>query len=241
MIGNSDSSAIPDDDVYPLYTTSPHQTPNLPRLLSSLLYRQHISTFSETDPDLLKPMSRTRPHPRSYNEFPNRGSSPVYKYKSLSVLDKAWRGVSASLHSYTLVATKATAGLHLLGAQESTEILNAVERHLVSTYPFILSDRGAVAIMDGGDEGRVQARARGKKYGLKDGEHEVWRDDKDAISAFVFRIWVEKRARDCASAGGVHEFGSHQGRRGTPSEQREESDGRRGTLEQTFALAPTCP
>ncbi|KAL4064173.1 hypothetical protein V8B97DRAFT_1988970 [Scleroderma yunnanense] len=33
---------------------------------------------------------------------------------------------------------------------ESTNILNAAEEHLMSTYLFILPDRDAVAIMDGG-------------------------------------------------------------------------------------------
>ncbi|KAL4073325.1 nucleoside phosphatase family-domain-containing protein [Scleroderma yunnanense] len=108
-------------------------------------------------------------------KFHNCGPSPVYEYEvfkqiqpglssyagnpnaaaqSLDVLlDEALRVVPASLRGCTPVAVKATAGLRLLGAQESTEILNAVEEHLVSAYPFILPDRDAVAIMDGRDEG----------------------------------------------------------------------------------------
>ena len=57
------------------------------------------------------------------------------------------------LSSCTPVAVRATAGLRLLGPQESTEILNVVEDHLLSAYPFILPDRDAAVIMDGRDEG----------------------------------------------------------------------------------------
>lgn len=108
-------------------------------------------------------------------KFHNCGPSPAYEYEvfkqiqpglssyagqpraaaeSLDVLlNEALRVVPASLHSCTPVAVKATAGLRLLGAQESIDILDAVEEHLLSAYPFILPDRDAVAIMDGRDEG----------------------------------------------------------------------------------------
>ena len=108
-------------------------------------------------------------------KFHNCGPSPAYEYEvfkqiqpglssyagnpraaaqSLDVLlDEALRVIPASLHSCTPVAVKATAGLRLLGPQESTAILTAVEDHLLSAYPFILPDRDAVAIMDGRDEG----------------------------------------------------------------------------------------
>ena len=65
-------------------------------------------------------------------------------------------GLSASylhLSICTPVAVKATAGLRLPGPQEDTEILNAVEDHLLSAYLFILPDRDKVAIMDERDEG----------------------------------------------------------------------------------------
>ena len=46
-------------------------------------------------------------------------------------LDEALRFVPASLHSCTPVTVKATAGLRLLGRQESTEMLNTVGEHLI--------------------------------------------------------------------------------------------------------------
>ncbi|KAH7925558.1 hypothetical protein BV22DRAFT_1033828 [Leucogyrophana mollusca] len=108
-------------------------------------------------------------------KFHNCGPSPVYEYEvfkmtqpglsaykgrpadaaeSLDVLlDEAMRVVPASLRSCTPVAVKATAGLRLLGTDESAEILEAVKRHLVVKYPFALPETDGVAIMDGKDEG----------------------------------------------------------------------------------------
>ncbi|KAH7913936.1 nucleoside phosphatase family-domain-containing protein [Hygrophoropsis aurantiaca] len=110
-------------------------------------------------------------------KFHNCGPSPAYEYEvfkmtqpglsaykghptdaaqSLDVLlDEAMRVVPASLRSCTPIAVKATAGLRLLGTEDSTDILNSVRSHLLEKYPFALpqtADRG-VAIMDGKDEG----------------------------------------------------------------------------------------
>ncbi|EJU03274.1 hypothetical protein DACRYDRAFT_115478 [Dacryopinax primogenitus] len=67
------------------------------------------------------------------------------------LMQEAVRVVPEKLRGCTPVAVKATAGLRLLGVEESKEILLAVERRL-REYPFQVIDNGVV-IMDGKDEG----------------------------------------------------------------------------------------
>jgi guanosine-diphosphatase len=108
-------------------------------------------------------------------KFNNCGASPTYEYEvfkmtqpglssyngqpsaaaeSLDVLmNEAVRVVPESLRSCTPVAVKATAGLRLLGASQSVEILQAVERRLRDHYPFPLLEKDGVVIMEGKDEG----------------------------------------------------------------------------------------
>lgn len=108
-------------------------------------------------------------------KFNNCGASPEYEYEvfkqtnpglssyagrpadaaqSLDVLlDEAVAVVPKELQSCTPVAVKATAGLRLLGAAQSEEILEAVRHRLHERYPFSLQDKDGVVIMDGKDEG----------------------------------------------------------------------------------------
>lgn len=108
-------------------------------------------------------------------KFNNCGASPEYEYEvfkqmnpglssfagrpleaaeSLDVLlDEALKVVPASLQKCTPVAVKATAGLRLLGASQSEEILEAVRHRLHEKYPFSLPNKDGVVIMDGKDEG----------------------------------------------------------------------------------------
>ncbi|GBE83242.1 Probable guanosine-diphosphatase [Sparassis crispa] len=108
-------------------------------------------------------------------KFNNCGASPTYEYEvfkmtqpglsafagrpadaaqSLDVLlDEAVRVVPEALRSCTPVAVKATAGLRLLGSEESAAILAAVRSHLHEKYPFSFQDADGVVIMDGKDEG----------------------------------------------------------------------------------------
>jgi len=115
-------------------------------------------------------------------KFNNCGPSPAYEYETFvqsqpglsayagkpaeaarsldELLDVAMRTVPEHLRRCTPVAVKATAGLRLLGAKQSAEILEAVRSRLKTAYPFPLSSEGAkgaeeaaVAIMDGRDEG----------------------------------------------------------------------------------------
>ncbi|KAG8214355.1 nucleoside phosphatase family-domain-containing protein [Butyriboletus roseoflavus] len=108
-------------------------------------------------------------------KFNHCGPSPAYEYEvfkmiqpglsdptktpqgaaeSLDVLlDEALRVVPPSLHHCTPLAVKATAGLRLLGLEESQAILEAVETRLRGAYPFVVPDEDGVVIMDGKDEG----------------------------------------------------------------------------------------
>ncbi|CCL99750.1 uncharacterized protein FIBRA_01772 [Fibroporia radiculosa] len=108
-------------------------------------------------------------------KFNNCGKSPMYEYevfrktqpglsdykgrpqeaaRSLDVLlDEAVKVVPAALRPCTPIAVKATAGLRLLGADDSAAILTAVRQRLHEKYPFNLQDDDGVVIMDGKDEG----------------------------------------------------------------------------------------
>ena len=108
-------------------------------------------------------------------KFNNCGPSPVYEYEVFKMtrpglssfagkpreaaqsldelLDEAVRVVPDSLRRCTPVAVKATAGLRLLGHEQSEEILVAVKDRIIEKYPFKLVDKDGVVIMDGRDEG----------------------------------------------------------------------------------------
>jgi guanosine-diphosphatase len=81
---------------------------------------------------------------------------PVAAAKTLDPLMKvAMDTVPKELKGCSPVAVKATAGLRLIGAEQSDAILAEVRRHLEQDYPFpVLSkEKEGVAIMDGSDEG----------------------------------------------------------------------------------------
>jgi guanosine-diphosphatase len=108
-------------------------------------------------------------------KFHNCGPSPTYEYETFvqkqpglsayagrpddaaqsldSLLAAAMRVVPEALRRCAPVAVKATAGLRLLGAEQSAEILEAVRRWLSTAYPFPLASQDPVVIMDGRDEG----------------------------------------------------------------------------------------
>lgn len=72
------------------------------------------------------------------------------------LLEKALETVPESKHACTPIAVKATAGLRLLGAEMSKNILQAVRHMLEKEYPFPIADgpgRNGVEIMEGRDEG----------------------------------------------------------------------------------------
>jgi guanosine-diphosphatase len=108
-------------------------------------------------------------------KFNNCGSSPEYEYevfkmtqpglstyadkpeegaKSLDVLlDEAVRVIPQSLQKCAPIAVKATAGLRLLPGTQSDDILRAVENHIRDNYPFPLTEKDPVVVMDGKEEG----------------------------------------------------------------------------------------
>ncbi|KAJ3551128.1 hypothetical protein NM688_g4910 [Phlebia brevispora] len=91
---------------------------------------------------------QVKPGPSSYAD------SPLEAAESLDeLLDEAVKIVPESMQTCTPVAVKATAGLRLLGAEESSAILEAVRHRLHEKYPFSLQGDDSVAIMDGSDEG----------------------------------------------------------------------------------------
>lgn len=72
------------------------------------------------------------------------------------LLKTAMETVPESLRSCTPISVKATAGLRLLGAEMSRNILDAVRSMLENEYPFPIADgpgRNGVEIMEGRDEG----------------------------------------------------------------------------------------
>lgn len=108
-------------------------------------------------------------------KFNNCGTSPEYEYEVFkmtqpglssfkgrpsaaaesldTLLDEAVKVVPEHLRKCTPVAVKATAGLRILGGEQSEEILKAVERRLHEKYPFPVQEKDGVVIMDGKDEG----------------------------------------------------------------------------------------
>ncbi|KZT60644.1 nucleoside phosphatase GDA1/CD39 [Calocera cornea HHB12733] len=90
---------------------------------------------------------QTRPGLSSYAGNPQGAAASLDE-----LMDEAVRVVPERLRKCTPVAVKATAGLRLLGARESAEILQAVEQRLRTRYPFTVVEDGVV-IMDGKDEG----------------------------------------------------------------------------------------
>jgi guanosine-diphosphatase len=81
-------------------------------------------------------------------------SDPAAAAESLDVLmDAAVRVVPSRLVNCTPLSVKATAGLRLLGANTSAQILASVRRHLRAKYKFEMGPQDRISIMDGKDEG----------------------------------------------------------------------------------------
>lgn len=83
----------------------------------------------------------------SYRGRPRAAAESLTK-----LMEEAVKAVPKSERACTPIAVKATAGLRLLGAKESQDILDEVERWLKNEWPFQVVEDGVV-IMDGKDEG----------------------------------------------------------------------------------------
>jgi guanosine-diphosphatase len=136
---------------------TPH--PSAPRLVQYALMidagstgsRIHIYKFNHCGPSPMYEYEVFRMTQPGLSDYSGR---PAEAAQSLDVLlDEALEVVPRSLHSCTPVAVKATAGLRLLGASQSTEILDAIRARFHSKYPFAVDDTNGVVIMDGKDEG----------------------------------------------------------------------------------------
>ncbi|KAH9464882.1 hypothetical protein Pst134EB_004387 [Puccinia striiformis f. sp. tritici] len=79
---------------------------------------------------------------------------PIDAAESLRpLLQAALDGVPVEQRHCTPISVKATAGLRLLGDNQSKEILDQVRIWLRTSWPFKLDPQNAVSIMDGADEG----------------------------------------------------------------------------------------
>jgi len=70
-----------------------------------------------------------------------------------ALLDIAVAEIPTEFQTCTPLAVKATAGLRLLGEDQSLAILDAVEKRIHEKYPFPLPQKDGVIIMEGKDEG----------------------------------------------------------------------------------------
>ncbi|WWC69221.1 uncharacterized protein I206_103158 [Kwoniella pini CBS 10737] len=108
-------------------------------------------------------------------KFNNCGPSPQLEYETFKMLNpglsayardptaaaasldpllkEAYRVVPKELWKCTPVEVKATAGLRLLGQQESVAILDEVRNRLETNWDFVVNGEKSVEIMDGKDEG----------------------------------------------------------------------------------------
>lgn len=76
--------------------------------------------------------------------------------RSLDILlEKAVKVVPKEFQKCTPIIVKATAGLRLLGHDQSSAILDAVRRRLQTRWPFPIGGKDGVVIMDGKDEGTL--------------------------------------------------------------------------------------
>lgn len=82
--------------------------------------------------------------------YPDDPAEAAHSLKEM--LDRALREIPADQHSCTKLELKATAGLRLLGEQQSKAILHGVEQFIRTEYPFSLA-QDSVTIMEGKDEG----------------------------------------------------------------------------------------
>lgn len=90
----------------------------------------------------------TKPGLSEFANDPEKGA------ESLDVLlEEAVKVVPKDVQKCTPVVVKATAGLRLLGNEQSSAILEAVQGRLEKRWPFPVPKKDGVVIMDGKDEG----------------------------------------------------------------------------------------
>ncbi|GAA6017068.1 hypothetical protein JCM10207_001475 [Rhodosporidiobolus poonsookiae] len=116
--------------------------------------RLHLYTFSHCDPhpDALPKLEHedfltTKPGLSSYAGRPREAAESLR-----GMMQQAYDKVPEKERGCTPLAVKATAGLRLLPGQQSTDILNEIERWLNEEWPFVVAKDGVV-VMDGRDEG----------------------------------------------------------------------------------------
>ncbi|WFD25925.1 guanosine-diphosphatase [Malassezia nana] len=122
--------------------------------------RIHVYKFNycQNSPELeFEHFDHVEPGLSSYGTDPERAAASLRP-----LLDKAKQIVPSELHNCTPISLKATAGLRLLGPQQSSAIIDAVRHLLEQSYPFPIADGqdeqgnsilNGVEIMEGRDEG----------------------------------------------------------------------------------------
>jgi guanosine-diphosphatase len=173
--GNVENTQPPPHDDSGLPVTKPTSPSNDPDLLKTVhCTKPYKSTLPLVQYALMIDAGSTGSRIHIY-KFNNCGPSPMYEYEVFKqrqpglssykgqplkaaesldeLLDEAVRIVPKSLWKCTPVAVKATAGLRLLGALDSDEILQAVRLRIREKYEFNLKSDSDVVIMDGSDEG----------------------------------------------------------------------------------------
>ncbi|KAI0769116.1 nucleoside phosphatase family-domain-containing protein [Trametes elegans] len=149
---------VSDGDLTKTHYCSKPYKPDLPLVQFALMIdagstgsRIHIYKFNNCGPSPgyeYEVFRQRQPGLSSYKDSPGAAAESLDE-----LLDEALRVVPESLRRCTPVAVKATAGLRLLGAKESADILAAVRRRIETKYPFSLQGADDVVIMDGRDEG----------------------------------------------------------------------------------------
>ena len=173
------------DPAKTVHCTAPY-APHLPLVQYALMIdagstgsRIHVYKFHHCGPSPgyeYEVFAMTQPGLSAYSA--DKGGTPEAAAASLDVLlDEAVRVVPGALQGCTPVAVKATAGLRLLGAEESGRMVEAVEARLRGRYPFRVVE-GGVGIMDGSEEGvyawmtvnYLMGRIRAGEGGVTDSE-----------------------------------------------------------------------
>ncbi|KAF5093365.1 hypothetical protein D0Z00_004093 [Geotrichum galactomycetum] len=101
----------------------------------------------ETPMLLSETFEMTRPGLSHYADDPVKAAASIDP-----LLQIALEKVPTHLHTQTPVSLKATAGLRLLGKDKAQRILDQVQKHITTNFPFRLPDANAVSILDGKDE-----------------------------------------------------------------------------------------
>ena len=113
--------------------------------------RIHVYKFNNCGPSPqleYETFMSIQPGLSAYNRDPTAAAASLDP-----LLQEAYRVVPEELRKCTPIEVKATAGLRLLGVQESVAILDEVRNRLETDWDFVVGGERSVEIMEGKDEG----------------------------------------------------------------------------------------